>query len=87
MEAAVLFHIKQVHTPENCPYGKGGLRSLHDDSVPGVKLLGIYAAQMAHTIYLIVDADNIDDLNRFLLPGMKSCIAEITPVNDHPIPL
>ena len=22
----MLFHIKQTHTPENCPYGKGGLR-------------------------------------------------------------
>ena len=28
----MLFHIKQTHTPENCPYGKGGSRSLFDPS-------------------------------------------------------
>jgi hypothetical protein len=82
----MLFHIKQVHTPENCPFGKGGSRSLHDATVPGVKVLGIYGAFMAHTIYLLVEASDMDALNKFLLPGMSTCTAEITPVSAHAIP-
>ena len=26
----MLFHIKQSHAPQDCPYGKGGSRSLFD---------------------------------------------------------
>jgi hypothetical protein len=82
----MLFHITQTHTPENCPYGQGGSRSLHDASVPGVKLIAMYGAFMEHVIYLIVEANDIDALNKFLLPGMKTCTTRITPVSDHPIP-
>jgi hypothetical protein len=83
----MLFHIKQVHTPEMCPYGKGGSGSLHDKNAPGIKLVGFYGAFMEHTIYMIVEADDIDALHRFLLPGMLKCTTEITPVSDHPIPI
>lgn len=82
----MLFHITQTHTPENCPYGQGGSRSLHDATVPGVKLIAMYGSFMEHVIYLIVEANDIDALNKFLLPGMKTCTAKITPVSDHPIP-
>lgn len=83
----MLFHIKQVHTPENCPYGSGGSRSLIDTSVTDVKLVGMYGAFMEHAIYLIVEANDIDMLNKFLLPGMKRCTTTITPVSDHSIPI
>src|SRR4051812_27206728 len=46
---SVLFHIEQVHSPENCPYGKGGSRSLHDASVEGVEVKGFFGAFMEHT--------------------------------------
>ena len=82
----MLFHIKQVHAPENCPYGKGGSGSLHDKTAPGVKIVGYYGAFMAHTIYMIVEADDMDALHRFLIPGIHICTTEITPVSDHPIP-
>ena len=81
----MLFHIKQMNTPETCPYGKGGSGSLRDETVPGVKLLGAYGAFMEHTIYMIVETADIDALNRFLLPGMQTCTTEITPVSDHPM--
>lgn len=83
----MLFHIKQVHTPENCPYGNGGMNSLHDKNAPGIKVVGIYGALTAHTIYMVVEADTMDALHAFLLPGMKTCTAEITPVSNHPIPV
>ncbi len=82
----MLFHVKQVHTPENCPYGHGGSGSLFDATAPGTKLVGFYGSLMEHTLYLIVDADSIDALNKFLFPGMKSTICTITPVSDHGLP-
>lgn len=83
----MLFHIEQVHTPENCPYGKGGSGALHDRTVEGVNVIAVYGSFMEHTIYLIVEADDIDALNKFLLPGMNRCTAKITPVSDHPMPV
>jgi len=82
----MLFLIEQVHTPENCPYGHGGSGSLHDTTVTGVELVAMYGAFMEHTIYLIVEASDIDMLNKFLLPGMKVCTTKITPVSNHPLP-
>ncbi len=51
-----------------------------------MEVKGIYGAFMEHTVYIVVEADDIDQLNRFLLPGMKVCVATITPVSDHPLP-
>lgn len=82
----MLFHITQVHAPEDCPYGRGGSRSLHDASVPGVDVKAVYGAFMEHTIYMVVEADDFTKLNKFLLPGMKVCSTEITPVSAEPLP-
>jgi hypothetical protein len=82
----VLFHIEQVHSPENCPYGRGGSSSLHDADVSEVTLIAMYGAFMEHTIYLIVQTDDFEQLNRFLLPGMKTCTTKITPVGERPLP-
>jgi hypothetical protein len=82
----MLFHITQVHDPSDCPYGKGGSRSLHDASVDGVTVHGVYGAFMDHTIYMVVEADDLDLVHRFLLPGMSVCTADITPVSAEPLP-
>ena len=82
----MLFHIEQTHAPENCPYGKGGSRSLHDASVDGVEVKGVYGAFTEHVIFLVVETDDIDLLHRFLLPGMKVCTTRIRPVSDHALP-
>ncbi len=83
----MLFHIEQIHKPEDCPYGRGGSSSLRDDTVTDVKLVAAYGAFMEHAVYMIVDANDIDGLNRFLAPGMKVCTTKITPVSDHPMPV
>lgn len=82
----MLFHIEQVHSPEDCPYGRGGSRSLHDASVDGVEVKGVYGAFMEHTIFLVVEASDLEKLNLFLLPGMKTCTTTITPVSIDPLP-
>jgi hypothetical protein len=83
----MLFHITQVHTPESCPYGRGGSRSLHDASVSDVKVVGVYGAFTEHVIYMVVEATSLEMLDKFLLPGMKTCTAKITPVSEHPLPM
>ncbi len=82
----MLFHIEQTHSPENCPYGRGGSRSLHDASVDGVEVKAVYGAFSEHVVFLVVETDDIDLLHRFLLPGMKVCTTRVRPVSDHALP-
>lgn len=78
----MLFHITQRHTPETCPVDEGGSNSLFDANVEGVKLIGRYGANSEHVLFFIVEADDWNALQRFLLPGFKRCTATITPVAE-----
>ncbi len=49
----------------------------------GVDVKAVYGSFMEHTISLVVEADDIEQLNRFLLPGMKVSTARITPVSER----
>lgn len=80
----MLFHITQTHAPADCPYGKGGSRSLFDDKVAGVAVHGYWLAFPQHTTYLVVETDDAANLQDFLRPGAKVCTVEITPVTDKP---
>ena len=80
----MLFHIKQTHAPEDCPYGKGGSQSLVDRSASGVKVHGFWLAFPQHTTYYVVETDDISGLHAFLKPGTGRTMAEITPVSDRP---
>jgi hypothetical protein len=82
----VLFHITQVHTPESCPRDEGGSNSLFDHSVPGVRLVGRYGANAQHTLFLVVEADDVNALHKFLWPGFQRCSSTITPVSEVPVP-
>lgn len=81
----MLFHIEQAHAAQDCPYGRGGSPSLRDETVSGVKLVAAYGNFMQHVVYLIVESDDLDALNKFLLPGMKVCTSKITPVSAQPL--
>ena len=82
----MLFHIKQTHRPENCPLGKGGSRSLFDHASTDVTIHGYWLAFPQHTVYLVVETDDVTNLHEFLKPGAAVCTAEITPVSDTPVP-
>ncbi len=60
---------------------------MHDATVDGVKLVAAYGAFMEHVIYLIAETDDLELLNKFLLPGMKTCTTTITPVSSQPLPV
>ena len=80
----MLFHIKQTHAPADCPYGQGGSKSLFDESVEGVKLVGYWLAFPAHTTYLVIETDDVGKIHAFLRPGTGRTTCEITPVSDRP---
>jgi hypothetical protein len=82
----VLFHIKQTHEPKDCPYGKGGSRSLFDAASADVTIHGYWLAFPQHTTFLVVETDDIAKLQSFLKPGAGVTTAEITPVGDKPVP-
>jgi hypothetical protein len=82
----VLFHITQVHTPDLCPLGEGGSNSLLDPTVPEVKLLGRYGANAQHTMFFVVEADDVNAIHKFLAPGFKRCTSTITPVSEVSVP-
>jgi uncharacterized protein DUF3303 len=82
----MLFHIKQTHAPKDCPYGKGGSRSLFDGASKDVKIHGYWLAFPQHTTYLVVETDDVAHLQRFLRPGAAVTSCEITPVSDQPAP-
>ena len=81
----MLFHITQVHPPELCPKEEGGSNSLFDPNVPGVKVIGRYGANAQHTLFFIVEADDVNALHLFLWPGFKRCTSTITPVSEVPV--
>jgi hypothetical protein len=80
----MLFHIKQSHAPADCPYGKGGSKSLVDEAAQGVTVHGYWLAFPQHTTYFVVETDDVANLQAFLRPGANRCLAEITPVSDRP---
>jgi len=80
----MLFHVKQTHAPADCPYGKGGSKSLFDAEAEGVTVRGYWLAFPQHTTYLIVETDDAANLQALLRPGSGVCVAEITPVTDQP---
>ncbi len=81
----MLFHITQIHTPELCPKDEGGSKVLFNQNVEGIKMRAMYGAFSEHKIYYIVEADNIDAVQQFLLPGFKRCDCSISPVSEEPI--
>lgn len=81
----MIFHITQVHTPETCPLGQGGSNSLFNPKVKGVKVIGRYGANSEHTLFYIVEADDWNALQQFLLPGFKRATCTITPVSEEPV--
>ena len=82
----MLYHITQTHTPEHCPIGEGGSNSLFDATVENVTLIGRYGANSQHTLFFIVETDDVNALQKFLFPGFKRCTSTITPVSEVPVP-
>jgi hypothetical protein len=83
----MLFHITQVHGPDACPKGAGGSNSLFDADAEGIRLVGRYGANAQHTMFYVVETDDVDALQKFLWPGFQKCTSTITPVSEVPVPI
>ena len=81
----MLFHIKQSHAPQDCPYGRGGSKSLFDERYSDVEIRGYWLAFPQHTTFLVVETDDVRHLHEFLKPGAGVTTSEITPVSDEPV--
>lgn len=79
----MLFFVTQTHAPEDCPVEEGGTRALHADpaTIKGLKVLGGYGAYTEHTLYYLLDAESYAEVDKFLEPGLRRCIADVTPVS------
>lgn len=79
----MLFLITQTHSPEACPIDAGGREVLHEkpDNVEGLKVVAGYGAYTEHVLYYLVEADDYEAVEKFLMPGFKRCRATITPVS------
>jgi hypothetical protein len=47
--------------------------------------VGRYGANSQHTLFYVVDADDWQALQRFLLPGFKRATCTITPVSEESV--
>jgi len=81
----MLFHITQTHAPEVSPRDEGGSKTLYNAKAEGVKLPAMYGAFPEHVIYYIVEAQSVEAVDEFLMPGFKRCTSKITPVIQKPI--
>ena len=81
----MLFHITQTHDGPNCPVDAGGSSELYNQNADGAKLQAMYGAFPEHSIYYLVEAESMDAVNEFLLPGFKRCTSKITPVSEEAI--
>ena len=82
----MLFHITQSHEPQDCPYGKGGSKSLFDEGCEGVEIVGYWLAFPQHTTVLVVETDDAGHLQQFLKPGAGVTKSVVVPVTDEPVP-
>ena len=80
----MLFHITQTHAPQDCPYGKGGSPVLFDREAPGITVHGHWLAFPEHTLYFVVETDDINAIHAFLKPGVGRTTAQIVPVSERP---
>ncbi len=81
----MLFMITQTHTPETCPIDSGGSETLIEKNAQGIKVKGRWGAWSHHKIWYLVEADELQAIQRFLDPGMKRATSTVEPVGEAPL--
>ncbi len=82
----MLFHIKHTHTWEACPYHDADrAKATFGAAMAGimesdVELVGAYVDAPAHTTFLILDAQSVDQIEEALAPVIDVGWAETRPV-------
>ncbi len=82
------FHIAHTHEPRDCIAHKPDeikrvVKGLIDAAgEAGVKLVSVNVAIPSHTLYLIVEADEVTQLDAMMDPALEWGKSTITPVSD-----
>jgi len=79
----MLFLVKQVHTPDRCPKDVGGTKTLYDAAAAGVRLDRVFGDFSRHTIYYLLEADFVEDVQKFLAPGWLSWTSPPSWISSH----
>ncbi len=82
----MLFHITHQHTEDTCPAHDadrmkstfGALLAAIEET--GVDVRGFYANAPAHRVYMIVEAESVEVINKLLYPVLTIGTAEVEPV-------
>ncbi len=82
----MLFHVTQTHTPESCQLAHSGAGFVSDwrarAKEVGVELISAVANQVGHTLYFVVETDDITKLQELFRPMLGVARADVTPVRD-----
>ncbi len=78
----MLFLVNQVHAPEHCTKDRGGLGTLYDAHAP-VKVQRILGDFARHSVYYLLEAERLEDVQQFLDPGWMLCTSQVIPVSDE----
>ena len=80
------FHVTQTHTPESCPLAHSSESRVRDwrarAEEVGVDLIAAVGNQVGHTLYFIVETDDIIKLQELFRPMLGFARADVTPVRD-----
>jgi uncharacterized protein with GYD domain len=84
----MLLMLKNTHTPENC-----GLREQEKNmerleqikknlKESNVKVHGLYANNLAHTVVIICEADSVSEIQAVMQPILTISHTEFLPIDD-----
>jgi hypothetical protein len=59
--------------------------TLYDAAAAGVKLDRVFGDFSRHTVYYLLEADFVEDVQKFLAPAWAMCTSEVVPVSEEPL--
>jgi len=84
----MLFHVTHTHTWESCPYNDPEkARSTFGAALGGIaesgaKLVGAWVDAPAHKVFLVIDADTVEQVEVAMAPIIDIGCAETRPVSN-----
>ena len=86
----MLFHVKAKHSYETCPGIQHGTQSdeVRDltkwvEGNEDVRIIGAWGYNLAHTVFAILEADDVQQITNILRPQMAVGDVEVLPVMDN----
>jgi len=84
----MLFHVTHSHSWESCPYHEPEKAkatfgaALTGVAEAGAELVGAWVDAAAHKVFLVIDADTVEQVETAMAPIIDIGCAETRPVSD-----